>query len=439
MSIDVHGEPASSPAGSAPLRRLPRGEGPYPGLLTGDPTSLVWVDDGELAGNAVWRAGGDGHVLAPRDVGQGPSGAVIAFDHCTRRLSDFIDETNPLSAGEAVTVAVSIVRAATEAHRLGERAGQWWVTESGKPVVALTGDASWADSARDLLEDIARTHHGPLGALITEAAELIASPRRLDRDGAAWEDAVLAQAPPASLRTPRDPTPATRPRRPSAAIARPEARERFGTLRDWASRFTSPGWADRLAAALPRRRRTPTLTLGQSAEKALSPDSLASEPTSAVPERVRHRRFPLLVAAAAATVVLAAGLWWPTESDATSAPEPTTSGTPSTSAAPASPSVLPGAPAASEEPADAARQLAEADLTCADDSDCARSLREEVASQALTRMRPPAELVTLIEDFGDIVVFRVDANDEAAAQILVIVRDGRQWLIRDVYDVAAAD
>ncbi|WP_106813968.1 hypothetical protein [Microbacterium timonense] len=45
--------------------------------------------------------------------------------------------------------------------------------------------------------------------------------------------------------------------------------------------------------------------------------------------------------------------------------------------------------------------------------------------------------VTLLDDFGDLAVLRVEAaSGQAAAQLVVIVRENDEWLLRDVHDVA---
>ena len=45
--------------------------------------------------------------------------------------------------------------------------------------------------------------------------------------------------------------------------------------------------------------------------------------------------------------------------------------------------------------------------------------------------------VTLLDEFGGAAVLRVEASAAPAApQLVVIVRAGDRWLLRDVYDVA---
>jgi len=46
--------------------------------------------------------------------------------------------------------------------------------------------------------------------------------------------------------------------------------------------------------------------------------------------------------------------------------------------------------------------------------------------------------VTLLDEYGGAASFRVRSDDPAgyAEQIVVIVRDTDEWLVRDVYDVA---
>jgi hypothetical protein len=51
--------------------------------------------------------------------------------------------------------------------------------------------------------------------------------------------------------------------------------------------------------------------------------------------------------------------------------------------------------------------------------------------------RATGRTVTLLDDFGDIAVLRVDASDASIpSQMVVILRRDEKWLLRDVSDVA---
>ena len=179
-----------------------------------------------------------------------------------------------------------------------------------------------------------------------------------------------------------------------------------------------------------------------------------SRATTAVWRRLRtptrSRRAPLLVGAAVAATVLVGGALWPSAGGVASADHPSSEATGSSTApasaagarAEAGPSAatpMPSEPAADDVTAVTAALL-DARRTCAGDPGC---LREVVADPAVPLGAgvidaPSAQRsLTLLDDFGDIAVLRVDAVDGALpAQLVVVVRQDEKWLLRDVHDVA---
>jgi hypothetical protein len=151
-----------------------------------------------------------------------------------------------------------------------------------------------------------------------------------------------------------------------------------------------------------------------------------------------------------AAAVLAGGALWPAAGDDLTV---TPSSPPTAPTAPAPPSATnSGTPSASAEhdphpeptgPADLAAvgaELLDARAACGKDDVCL----SEVVVDPSTPLGggaidlPPAErTVTLLDDFGDVAVLRVDAIDASLpAQLTVLMRSDEKWLLRDVHDVA---
>ena len=78
---------------------------------------------------------------APVDIVRRADGHDVALPVCTERLSDFLTRraATPLSAGERLTLAVSVARGVHELAAGGTDAacpGTWWLTEAGQPMLA---------------------------------------------------------------------------------------------------------------------------------------------------------------------------------------------------------------------------------------------------------------------------------------------------------------
>jgi len=107
------------------------------------------------------------------------------------------------------------------------------------------------------------------------------------------------------------------------------------------------------------------------------------------------------------------------------------------------PTASPPADASPDQPVDVAATAAallDVRTACERDADCLESVVVDPA-----RLFPPgtidlpssARTLTLLDDFGDMAVLRVDANGgRSAAQLVVVVRVDEKWLLRDVHDVA---
>lgn len=469
-----------------PLRRLRADEAPWPGALLpaldpGDPPTVHVALD--LVPDVLWRAAPDGHLLVPSDIFRTEGGHAAVVPHCPHRL---VERAHTASAGEAVTIAVSLLRAAAEARALGlvpaEDAGAWWVDASGRPVLALTGAANWADEALDLLEVLAAGAPRQLAAALDDAAAVLAAPRWPRADAAAAEDALFDAAEPLALRSEGHSDDAAarqdlRPRR-SDSLRGECGEARSGRRRDaavrsgetWIARFTEAGWAARVADALRGTLRGPALLAEALRERRAARSRVESPRSTAAPRRsgdespARRRRAPILVAAALGATILVAGLMWPEPSaEAGSAPTPSitpaTGGVETAEAAQAEDApdtdgentadvatqADAGEPTPDATGGDTLTAAAGAALTaltaCGEGQPCPGVLETDGALVPAGVASSPGieRTASLLDEYGGVAVFRIEAVGEPGipAQILVIVSGAHDtWLVRDVYDVA---
>lgn len=363
---DTRVMPANAPADlldpPAALRRLRADEAPYPGTLhAGDPQT-VHVD-ADLVPAALWRCALDGHILVPWDLSRTPGGHAAVMIHCPERLSAWSVAAGARAEyrpGEVVTVAVSVLRAAEEARRMGLEAGTWWVDATGRPVLAAAGEQPWADEAVDLLTDLAEGMRGapsPYGGrrlgeeladALDDARRLVGSARLHTAEVVACEEALFAVAAPEplALASSSAELESTLPRRATSLRRASEP----AVAESWLARFTDGEWAGRVAEAvrsvvalpgvLGERRReravrraaaaagSPTRRGSTRARGRGDRESGAASARGAAPARsprdgrggaaggqepeVRgRRRAPLLIAAAVGGAVLLGGLLWP--------------------------------------------------------------------------------------------------------------------------------
>jgi len=441
----------SATYGSA-LRRLSSVDAPLPGdLLPADTDreglrefadQLVWTDASLWEGNPAWRADPAGHLFAPVDASSGPAGRGLLVPHCPLRLRAWLEARDGLDDAAAVTAAVSLLRGCAEADEFGAACGTWWVTASGKPVLALGGTLPWREESDALLARLAEFASPALSGALGAARSVLADPRRLRRDGAAAEDQLFA----VTLAEPLDMSPSPERRRSLSAGAPTVAPRRSAPAADGteptATRAVNAGtepagaaalravvrrhldaeWADRLADGWSRL--------------------VARRSASPAPPQ-RHRRRAIAVGVVAAIVVLALGLSPGTSQRSTASH----SGRASASASPT-------VPAASEPPVSTTRPISSApEDVQALGEDAVRRLADCAAAGCPSTVvvtpgrdysvgaatAPSIEReVTLLDEYGGAASFRVRSDDPAgyAEQIVVIVRDTDEWLVRDVYDVA---
>ena len=127
-----------------PVRRVTAGDVPWSGLLVrlDSGESRVLVDSAELPGDwPGWTSPPDGHLLAPLDVVRRSDGHSVLMPLCVERVGDFLRRREaaraPLSLGEAVTLGVSLVRGFAAWDSLARGTGEWWLTDAGRPMLAV--------------------------------------------------------------------------------------------------------------------------------------------------------------------------------------------------------------------------------------------------------------------------------------------------------------
>lgn len=408
------------------VRRVGAGiEGPWPGLgvalQDGGRGLLV---DAEILGSTWpgWAARDDGHLLSPLDVVRRPDGHDALLPVCRRldrMLSDRVSAGERLPAGEAVTLAVSLLRGLREAGDHARLSGSWWVDAGGRPVLAIGDGAGEADArtaTRRCLELSGASPADPVWAPVF--ADLDRS-RSSAREIRAVEDGLFAMAEPQPLSHPGTaPRPMTsvRPERDTAGIVE-DAPPRM--LASWA-RFLDADLADlfsRWTTEVWRRTRLPQ----------------------------RSRRLPVVLAGVTGAGVLAAGLLWPAAGAATSgdAPAATTdtvasdapAGAPQESAPVTSPTPD-GASGAADMPS-TADSLIQSRLTCAGDPSCLSGVVLDpltVFPSGAVDAPSTERRITLLDDLGGVAVLRLDVDGHAPQLVVLALRDGK-WLLRDVHDV----
>ncbi|MDQ7877753.1 hypothetical protein Q9R08_07195 [Microbacterium sp. QXD-8] len=413
-----------------------RDDGPWPGLLVRTATgeACVMVDADVLGPEWTgWDAAPEGHVLAPLDICRRPDGHDVALPVCVERLEEFVGRRGvrmPLSLGEAVTLGVSVLRGCAQIAGAPETVGDWWLDDAGRPVLATQSSPRPArEAAAAVLERV--TVDASAQRTWRTALHAVTAERMAVRELEAAEEALFAIATPEPL---------------STVSLSPRSAAESGL------RHHDPA---RAGVALPDHEPAPP-SMWHSLVAGVDDDlaDTVSRATTAVWRRLRRaerggkpapRRAPWLVGGAVAAAVLAGGALWPTASgvateDPVDVVTPTPSGT--DPARDGSPTDQVDAPTDAGSPADLAQvagALLDARLACGNASDCLASVVVDAAPLPGGAIDLPAaeRALTLLDDFGDIAVLRVDAADGAApSQMVVILRRDDKWLLRDVSDVA---
>lgn len=399
------------------LRSVAADAAPFGGEVVvheGEPVLAVAADDVE--GTGIWAASGE-HVMAPLDVVAAAKGAVVLLPMVRCTLESALRRRGTVEPGEAVTIAVSLLRgvaAENTAHPRGTCVGSWWLDSAGTPlfVHGRVGSVAAAGAA-ELMAMLDLGDHDAVVRAIHAATVAVRDTRRLRGALSALEDELFAAARPQALRLDESSVTTSITRAQARAEASPStpAWRRFTVAMDGS---LSDLIAERVDALRQRLRRSPS---------AMKP---------------RSRRPLLLFGMGIVALVLAVGLLWPGSDGAAPAPEssavPTAAEDPGT---PQPPVDAPLAAMAPDDPITAARALLAEWTACGDDA-CREGLQEaRIDADPTGAAMVPDVSLTVIDDLGGLTLLRADdPTGEAAPQVVAIVRQNDEWVLRGIHDVA---
>ncbi|GAA3660766.1 hypothetical protein [Microbacterium marinilacus] len=375
------------------------------------------------------------HLLAPTDLVRGLDGHDLELPWCREPLARLLAARaaagRQLAGGELVTLTVSLLRGTVEAWRDRPAAadagpcGSWWADDDGRPLFAPDPAGEPIETAARAALEAAAAHTRDRVVLrhLEQAREALARPRGLGRALDTLEDALFEVCAPRPIAR----APERHGEAPSSeADVRRGQEVRRGALTELMARLSDAPLVDTVADAIDRVR--------AGARGALR----------------GGRRLPLLIGGGAALVVLVGGLMWPADAgSADAAPGSSESPPPRTPAVTSSPSApaigssdLPVPPTAPEEspvseedPVRAVEQLlaelgecaARAAVSC---SAVQEGAAADLGAEALEAAEGERE-ASLLDDYGDVAVVRVDdPTGERAPLIVQVVRLDGRWLLR---------
>jgi hypothetical protein len=416
-------------------------DAPWPGVLareSGGAMRLL-VDADDLGPDWTgWDAASDGHILAPVDIARRRGGHDAVLPVCVERLEDFLRRREarlPLTAGEAVTLGVSLLRGCGQLAAAPQTTGEWWMDDGGRPVLATEVVPRRAvEATADAMAGV--TVDSPLRRTWDTAVRAVSAERLSVPDLVAAEDALFALAAPEPLSTRAlGPRPAAEVSAAAAPTERAAAAPAAGDRSLWQTLLH--GMDADLADTVSQATTTVWRRLGGGRRAASA--------------RTGARRAPWIVGGAVAAAVLAVGALWPAGGPATAdgslpIPAPSVSEAGVTDTGAPAPAVAPvdAGPAEVDASADlvaVTAALLDARTACAGDDRCLGAVAADSAKSpapgGVIDRAAEDRMITLLDDFGDVAVLRVDAADaDAPAQLIVIERTDEKWLLRDVHDVA---
>lgn len=256
---------------------------------------MALMDADQLDGWPGWAMRGH-HVYAPIDVVRRRDGHDVVLPWCPHRVAEDW-AARRLTGGQAVTLAVSLLRGAAEARR-GQRGasqgpvGRWWADVDGRPlfVASLPGDSrsarGAADGAAAVLRVVAEnTADRVVHRLLDRAVATFDDPARLEGDVRELEADLFDACAPQPLSFDADAD--------DDAAAAPTAGDVRSASREWTvdPRVLAESlWNGRIAEAVA--------------------DVLAQAKDAAA-RALRGRRAAYLAGGAAAVAVVLAGVLWP--------------------------------------------------------------------------------------------------------------------------------
>jgi hypothetical protein len=414
-----------------PIRPVAAGQdAPWPGMLVSLPAGGlgVAVDASLLPAEWWgWQSAQTDHVLTPIDIARRTDGHDVILPAFSGPLGGAIDRRRTgIATGEAVTVAVSILRglAALGGERLDHR-GEWWLTLDSRPVLVTdVGETTAVDASVGVLRALSRA----LGHdLADRAAQTVAGSRLSEAALESLERALFAVAAPmpfaegdaVGLHAPGprdDDVISSREAAADGSGGRPLldrlARHVDADLADLLSRTTTDVW---------RRLRAP---------------------------RSGGRRRPLIVASVVAAGVMLGGVMWPAGGSAVAGGErageagpssaPTVAVEPSGSALGVHEGTAAAGssdPAAQPDLAAVTAELLDARIRCGGAAACLTDVAvapDREFEAGVIDLDVPGRTITLLDEFGGVAVLRVEAADEPA-QLVVIQFQQDRWLLRDAY------
>jgi len=400
--------------------------------------------------DALWWFSGAEHVAGVRDMVRTREGQAALLPWCADALDVVLARRTaaerPLVTGEVVTLVGSLLRGVIEVGGYEVR-GRWWLDDEARPLFVPGEGSSCASASVEIIERLRQDcSDRSLERLLRRISDAAADHRVVARSLDEWE---------------RELTELAAPRPIDVAVYAPELVRELPVHRahlpldaDRIQDRISPH--ERLRAV--RRRVSEGL---RAVRTRITPARTGEEHPG---ERAAHtpRKRMLLVGVAVAGLVLAGGLLWPTageDSSATDAVVVRTDRDASAAHAVASdsPVDIEETSAAEAAPGDASSGTTEsahidgsiegtvADLLTTigachadEDAECADAVVGGAGSSIMERIGPAGVTrnPSLIEDYGDIAVLRLGRTAERGEQMIVVVRQDDEWLVRDVYDVA---
>lgn len=444
------------------IRRLDGDESAFPGVLVTDGESMrIRVDTASVT-DELWTFAAAEHVAGVRDVARRHDGHDALLPWCADTVERFLGRRTaaerPLLAGEIVTLVGSVLRGTVESAETsatGEVRGRWWLADDSRPLfVPGEGVACHAAGAEIITSVREGCTDRALDRLLTEIGAGMLDVRVVVRSVERWEHELTELAAPRALDRqvfPPERVSAIEMHRALLPVDARRVNEQHGARTALTQRVLqrSGEWSARMREWLREHSPRPGRHSGG-----------AGEERGANAARTSGRGRMLLVGGCAAAIVLTAGLMWPSGDDDSSAAvtlEGSAGERTPVASAPAdeSPSPAPDAAAAegtderdavSSTPggADSMAQTVTALLTeiasCAQNEDlrCADAIVERAGESVIERVAgaDPTREVTPIEDYGDIAVIRLGKSGDQGEQMLVLVNQNDEWLVRDVYDVA---
>ncbi len=354
-----------------------------------------------------------------------PSPPLVEYldDYLRRRRRSGL----PLTPGEAVTLAVELVRGYRRAEENRAQGSAWALTARGCPVLVdeIEGDdprgattAALSQLAGMLDEDGRERVEGVRDALFAVPP----TPGELERRLFEWAAPMPLVLGPLSPRIDEAGEPSRAAAQPPpllAAIDGDLATVAVKAVRELRQRWR--GWRYARAFSFALIAVGTAAVVGVVVPMTAPPPLPASEasPATTTPSTVRtpDAEFPATPLPSGRPTVLDPG-----------GPTPLLSGeTPMPSAT--------GTSSSGEDVIDAARALLTAYAACTGDPSCEQNLREGKADPDEAPPKDPADArISLVDDFGGLAVVRVDHGDES--RYVTLVRQKDRWLVRAVRTVA---